>query len=135
MHELSICLALMDQVQTIARQHGASRVERIFLRIGPLSGLEPELLRNAFPFAAAGTLAEGAKLSIDPAPVRVRCSRCGADTEVPPNRLLCGACGDFTTQLVSGDEMLLERLQLAVDDAGNASDPPPAAGGDAAAGS
>lgn len=135
MHELSVCLALVDQVQGIAGQHGATRVERIFLRIGPLSGLEPELLRNAFPFAAAGSLAEGAELSIEPAPVRVYCSRCGAETEVPPNRLLCGRCGDFATRLVSGDEMLLERLQLTSDERGGVPDGAAAGRGDVGAGS
>jgi hydrogenase nickel incorporation protein HypA/HybF len=112
MHELSICLALMEQVQGIARDHGATRVEQIVLRIGPLSGVEPPLLRHAYPLAAVGTLAEGAELVIEAAPVRVRCTRCGAETEARPNRLLCGDCGDFRTRLLSGDEMLLARVEL-----------------------
>ena len=45
-------------------------------------------------------------------PVRVRCEQCGAETDALPNRLLCGACGDFRTQLLSGDEMLLASLEL-----------------------
>jgi hydrogenase nickel incorporation protein HypA/HybF len=72
MHELSICQSLIDQVEDIAREHGATGVERILLRIGPLSGIEPALLRNAYPLAAAGTVAESAELVIEPAPVRVR---------------------------------------------------------------
>jgi hydrogenase nickel incorporation protein HypA/HybF len=44
--------------------------------------------------------------------VRVRCTRCGADCEAAPNRLLCGACGDYRTRLASGDEMLLASLEL-----------------------
>jgi hydrogenase nickel incorporation protein HypA/HybF len=117
MHELSICQALLDQVESIAREHRATRVERILLRVGPLSGVEPALLRNAYPLAAVGTVAESAELVIEPAPVRVRCSTCDAESEAAPNRLLCGACGDWRTRLVSGDEMLLANLELTIPDA------------------
>jgi hydrogenase nickel incorporation protein HypA/HybF len=116
MHELSVCLSLLEQVERIAAEHRASRVERILLRIGPLSGVEAELLRNAYPLAAAGSVAEDAVLDIEPAPVRVRCNTCGAETDALPNRLLCGACGDWQTRLVSGDEMLLANLELTLPD-------------------
>ncbi len=42
MHEMSICQALMDQVERIAKEQGASRVDSIVLSIGPLSGVEPD---------------------------------------------------------------------------------------------
>ncbi len=116
MHELSVCLALMQQVERIAREHGAARVERILLQVGPLSGVEPALLQHAWPLAATGTPAAAAELVIETAPVKVRCTVCGAVSEAAPNRLLCAACGDFRTQLVSGDELLLANLELSLVD-------------------
>ena len=116
MHELSVCLSLLDQVERIAREHGASRVDRILLRIGPLSGIEAALVANAYPLAAAGSIAEHAVLEIEASPVRVQCKDCGVETEVPPNWLLCGACGGYHTRLLSGDEMLLANLELTVPD-------------------
>ena len=112
MHELSVCLALLDQVQAIAREHRATGVARIVLRIGPLSGVEAPLLDSAYPMAAAGTLAERAALEIEQVPVRVQCRDCGAQTEAAANRLICAQCGGFRTDLVSGDEMLLAKLEL-----------------------
>jgi hydrogenase nickel incorporation protein HypA/HybF len=127
MHELSVCLALMQQVERVCREHSARRVEMIRLQVGPLSGVEPPLLERAFPLASAGTVAEGAVLKIESCPVRVICSQCAAETEVPPNRLLCGECGDYRTRLVSGDEMLLASLELYRDDqpAGSGQGPSP----------
>ncbi|MBK1722509.1 hydrogenase maturation nickel metallochaperone HypA/HybF [Thiocystis violacea] len=116
MHELSLCQALLDQVEQIARDHGATRVDRILLRVGPLAGVEPMLLQHAYPLAAAGTLAEAAELVIEPSGVRVRCSDCDAETDATPNRLLCGACGSFKTRLISGDELLLANLELTIPD-------------------
>ena len=112
MHELSICLALIKQVERVADQHGARRVERIVLQIGPLSGVEPALLRHAYPLAATGTVAEDAELEIETGPVVVQCTRCDSETEVLPNRLLCGQCGDFRTRVIRGEEMLLQSMDL-----------------------
>jgi hydrogenase nickel incorporation protein HypA/HybF len=112
MHELSLCQGLLAQVAEIAEREGARRVDLIRLRIGPLAGVEPELLAQAFSIARAGTLAAQAELVWEELPVRIRCTSCGAETDVPPNRLLCGACGDFRTRLVSGDELLLASLEL-----------------------
>lgn len=112
MHELSVCQGLLDQVTGIARQNRATGITRIRLQIGPLSGVEPQLLEQAFPLASAGTVAEHAELAIETLAVRVRCETCGAETEAAANRLLCGACGDWHTKLVSGDELLLVSVEL-----------------------
>lgn len=112
MHELSVCHALLTQVEAVAREHGASRVALIELSIGPLSGVEPRLLEQAFAIASAGTVAEEAGLSLESLPVRVSCVQCGEVTDALPNRLVCGHCGDWHTRLVSGDELLMTRVEL-----------------------
>ena len=112
MHELSIAQALVEQIEGIVREQGANSVTSFRLRIGPLSGIVPDLLANAFPLAAAGSRAEHARMDVVESPVRVRCQTCGEETEASLNRLVCGACGDWHTQLVSGDELILESVEL-----------------------
>ncbi len=112
MHELSICNALVEQVERIAAQNRAGRVARIELLVGPLSGVDPDLLRRAYPLATAGTVAADAELVIQTADVVVHCSQCGSESSVPPNHLLCDQCGDFRTRVVSGEELILARLEL-----------------------
>jgi len=111
-HELAVCQALLSQVLAIAVSRNAGHIGRITLRIGPLSGVEPRLLATAFPLVATGTPAEGAILEIEDAPVQVRCKLCGATSDARPNRLLCGTCGAWRVVLVTGDEMLLARVEL-----------------------
>jgi hydrogenase nickel incorporation protein HypA/HybF len=112
MHELSICQALVSQVEQVAREHRANRVTSIELRVGPLSGVEPHLLEQAFPIAAAGTVAEASELHLDCLPVSVHCGHCGNTSDALPNRLVCGRCGDWRTTLVSGDELQLAHVEL-----------------------
>jgi hydrogenase nickel incorporation protein HypA/HybF len=112
MHELAICEALMEQVLKVAAAQQAVAVADIYVSVGPLSGVEGPLMRNAFPIAAAGTLADRARLHVEAAPVRVRCEQCGEESEATVNRLLCDHCGDWRTTLISGDELLLRRVVL-----------------------
>jgi len=111
-HELSLCEDLMQQVLAIADEHAAVRVASITLRLGPLSGVEPELLKNAFTISRAGTVAEEAELVMESQPVRVRCRQCGAESDATANNLLCRACGAYETLLLSGDELILARVEL-----------------------
>ena len=118
MHELAICQALLSQVEDIARRNDAARVTRVTLRIGPLSGVVPELLESTFRIARRGTLASRASLSIEATSPRIRCGSCGREATVAPNRLLCPECGDYRTTLLGGDELLLARVELQTDHGG-----------------
>lgn len=115
MHELAICQALIAQVTELAEQRSAASVSDIFVSVGPLSGVESVLLENAFSIAVAGTVADDAKLHIDNLPVRVHCKECDAESQVSANRLLCAQCGTWKTRLISGDELLLTRVELEMD--------------------
>jgi len=112
MHELAICQALMNQVESIAAERNASSVVSIVVGMGPLSGVEAQLLKHAYPVASAGTVAEGAELVIENLPVRIKCTECGNESDALPNKLVCKACGDWRTTLISGDELILMRVEL-----------------------
>lgn len=112
MHELAICQSLMDQVENIAMERNAQCVTSIIIAIGPLSGVEAQLLKNAYPIASAGTIAENAELIIETLPVRVKCTQCGSESDVLSNKLICKQCGDWRTTLISGDEMMLMSVEL-----------------------
>ena len=112
MHELAVCQALMEQVESIALEEQADHVTAIHLGIGPLSGVEPRLLEQAFSIARAGSIAADAELVIASMPIQVSCSQRGRQSEALPNRLVCGHCGDWRTSLVSGDELQLQHVEL-----------------------
>jgi len=114
MHELSVCQNLVMQVERIARERNA-RVSSITIKIGPLSGVEAALVEQAYPLAVAGTCLSAARLIIDSIPVRVHCRICGQDSVAAPNRMLCAECGDWRTELLSGDELLLSSVELSRD--------------------
>ncbi len=112
MHELSICQALIQQVENIAHERDAQSVSLIVIGVGPLSGVEAQLLKNAYSIASAGTLAEQAELTVNVLPLKVKCNQCGCESEATPNKLSCRHCGHWQTQLISGDELMLLSVEL-----------------------
>jgi hydrogenase nickel incorporation protein HypA/HybF len=116
MHELSVCLALLDELTRIARAADAKAVRAVTVRVGPLSGVEASLLTRAFEVARCGTVANDATLIVDVTPVRVQCMVCAAENEAAPNRLLCGRCGEYRTRVIQGDELMLSAVEMDVPD-------------------
>ena len=115
MHEMSIAMDLLDQVETVRVKNFAKKIVRIELAMGPLSGVEPDLLTRAFSIVRVGTAAEKAEITYRVPPVRVLCQSCGIESDAPPNKLLCSQCNDWHVTVTSGEDMLLERIELSFD--------------------
>ncbi len=119
MHELSVCQALVRHLDDLAREYAARRVCSVTVRIGVLSGVEPQGLRQAYPIACAGTLAEDSRLVIEDAPGRVQCPSCGAETETVSVHRVCGLCGNWRARLVSGGELVLIHAEFEIAERGS----------------
>ena len=116
MHELSLCQDLIDQVSELARKHGARSVSSVKVQIGQLAGVEPLLLESAFSIARVGTVAEQAEMITELVTPWVMCNVCGVESEVSPSCLLCSSCGGNDTRLIRGNELILARVEMVVDD-------------------
>ena len=76
MHELSVTGHLLDITLEHAEKAMASRVLRIDLVIGDLTGFMEESIRFYFDILSEGTKAQNALLKIARVPVRARCGQC-----------------------------------------------------------
>ena len=64
MHEHSLMAGLIQTIERIGREQNASKILGVRIRLGALSHISPDHLGEHFVQAAAGTMAEGAKLEI-----------------------------------------------------------------------
>jgi hydrogenase nickel incorporation protein HypA/HybF len=110
-HEYSLVRAMVDRVEQEARARSAIAISRLAVSIGAMSGVEPELFASAFTLCREGILA-GAALEIRRSPAVWACPRC--DAAIPVGGVLrCPAC-DAPAKLVTGDEILLEQIEMEV---------------------
>lgn len=112
MHEISIAEGLLELVCEEATRAAATRVRAIRLAVGPLAGVEPAALTQAFDVASRGSVAEGAQLRLDAPPGRASCMGCGADFEVLSRDQPCPTCASHRWLLTRGDELRLVELEV-----------------------
>lgn len=107
MHEMSIALAVIGQVEEAAERAGdVTAVRSVRLRVGELAGVVPDALSFCFELACADTVLEGAELVTDEVPGRARCAPCAHEWAVGmPPLLSCPRCGGGRTDLLSGREL------------------------------
>lgn len=107
MHEFSLVRSLLDQVDQVVAEHGGRVAVEICVELGPLSGVEPVLVKSAFEQLADSSSARGAMLRIDEVPLTAKCSACDTEFEIIDFRFQCPACGSRDTQTTRGDTFRL----------------------------
>lgn len=112
MHELSIARGIIDIVNSEARTQGFKKVISIGLGFGEYSGIVPKCLEEFFPYAAQGTLAEGARLDMQVLPASFKCRDCGFEGAVERSKACCPECGSTAINMVSGREFFVEKLEV-----------------------
>lgn len=107
MHEMSIAMAVVGQVEEAAEAAGATAVTAVRLQVGELAGVVPDALAFCFELACAGTVLEGARLTAETVAARARCGSCDREWPVGmPPELCCPCCGGATdVELLSGREL------------------------------
>lgn len=112
MHEASLMETALELAVAQARAAGASRIHRLCLRVGALSGVMPEALEFAFAALSPGGPADGAVLEIESVPALRWCDQCQAEFEVGEALPECPRCGAWSHRLQSGLELELASLEI-----------------------
>jgi hydrogenase nickel incorporation protein HypA/HybF len=112
MHELSIASAILETVRKEAEKRPGARVNKVGVRIGALSGVEPEALSFSFTVLVQGTELDHLTLEIESVPRRQRCPTCDFTFEAPEDSLACPRCGRAETVLSGGEELDLAYLEI-----------------------
>ena len=113
MHELSIAEAIV----AIGERHARGRtVTKVEVRVGHLRQVVPAALEFAFELVSQGTALDGAELALESIAARGRCRGCGAETTMSGFPLACSACGGLDMEILAGEELEVESLELEEDE-------------------
>ena len=112
MHELSIASAILDAVRSEAEKRPGAHVSKVGVRIGALSGVEPEALSFGFECLVRGSDLDPLALVIEPVPRRQHCPACDFTFEAVEGALACPRCRNAETLLAGGEELDLAYLEV-----------------------
>jgi hydrogenase nickel incorporation protein HypA/HybF len=113
MHEYSLVQSLVERVAEEARRRQAIAVHGVSVRVGELSGVDPELFRTAYETFREGTICAGAPLALRLHAASWSCPRCRrpiARGEI----LRCPDCAEPARLDDGGDALTLDAIDLEV---------------------
>jgi hydrogenase nickel incorporation protein HypA/HybF len=113
MHEMSLAVSMIEQLaEVLQKEGGLSRVESINLEIGAMSGVEKEAFEFVFPFAAEGTVAEGAVLIFEEVLLELRCNSCGRLHVSEDPLMMCPDCASVDVTVLRGEDFKIKTMEV-----------------------
>ena len=114
MHEMSLVQGLLQQLHEIANQHQTTRVLKVTMVIGPLSGVVVDSFRFGFDILTKqDALTKDAELEVVIPEVSYRCSNCGTvqrtDGERPEH---CNSCSEVLLIAEEGNDLILQQVEM-----------------------
>ena len=111
MHEMAIAEGILNIAFDYAEKNQASKITKITLKLGEMSGVEIEALNVSFDVLTKGTIAEGAELEVKRVPLMGKCNKCGKEFHIEQYNFFCPEC-DGILILQSGRELQVESLDM-----------------------
>jgi len=111
MHEFSIVQDLLNLCEKNAIENNATKITKVEVKIGKLSGVEPHLLQTAFDTFKEKTICDRAEFLIHHQDLVVRCQECGAESTLNKNTFSCPKC-EGAVEVLDGEDMYLMRLEM-----------------------
>jgi hydrogenase nickel incorporation protein HypA/HybF len=112
MHEFSVAKALVTEIRKIVAEHGGGCVTKVELVVGPLSGVEPLQLTEAFRVLTVDCELSQAELNLIEVSLLVRCNTCQRNFEVGNYEFRCPHCAEHDVHIEQGDGVILRTLTL-----------------------
>jgi hydrogenase nickel incorporation protein HypA/HybF len=112
MHEMSIVESIVATVLEKAEEAKATKVLRVYLVIGELSGVINDSVEFYFGFLAKDTIAKDAKLFFMRPPTQVRCRNCSTVYSPENLNLTCPSCKERKVEIISGRELFIDNIEV-----------------------
>ena len=112
MHEYSIVQSMLNQCENVAKQNNATKVTKVVVKIGVMSGIEPDLLQTAFDTFKLDTMCEDCEYIQQIQPIKIKCKQCNQESELSKNEYNCPQCQSIDIDVIDGEDMYLMSLEL-----------------------
>lgn len=114
MHELSVALSMIEEIEDETAKHGGGKVEIVYVRVGVLSGVDVQALHFAYELACEGTDLQGSHLEIECVPLLVYCPRCSNTHAPQPRDITCPHCITAAQEILQGRELEVRAFEMAL---------------------
>lgn len=118
MHELSLMQGILDSVEPVAKENGATSITKISLTIGEMTEVVEEAMQFAFDALTQDEpFFDGAQLTMNFVAPRSKCLDCNTEFEHDRYHLRCPNCGSGATIIIEGKELHIASIEVDIPDA------------------
>ncbi len=112
MHEMGIVLHLAKTLDRTAEEEGLSRISRVTLQVGEVSGIVTDLFVDAWNyFSPRHPVLAGSRLVLEEIPAVTWCDDCKREYETVAYGRTCPYCGSGRTWLLRGNECVIKEIE------------------------
>ena len=112
MHEYSIVQSLIESCEENARVNNSTKITKVVVKIGVMSGIEPQLLQTAFDTFKEYSICSTAEFIINMQPVTINCLKCEKESILSKNEYSCPLCNSVELDVIDGEDMYLMQLEM-----------------------
>ena len=121
MHEFSFAYNIFKIAEATALKYNANKISEVYLEIGELTLIVPELLKWSFEMATKGSIAEGAELKIEILPGKIKCRDCSKVSTVTLSEesyltglqlFQCRHCQSKNTEIIEGKKANVKNIKI-----------------------
>ena len=112
MHSLAMAQNILEAALGEAEKRKAKYIKAINVKIGNEHFTESDSIQFCLEAVTKGTIAEGARIEIEPVSTTAKCEKCGLVFSVEAHLPVCPRCGDNNPEILTSEEPLQIKLEL-----------------------
>ncbi|MDR0855055.1 MAG: hydrogenase maturation nickel metallochaperone HypA [Christensenellaceae bacterium] len=114
MHEMSLLVYVVDEVEKVAKENNAKKVETITLEYGEVSGILADCMVDFWELISKRSeLLKDSKLILEMLPAVTVCNDCGKRYPTVEFAKVCPSCKSKNTELLCGSEFNIKEIAIA----------------------
>ncbi len=110
MHELGVISSMVKTIEEIIKEQGFTKVQKLVLEVGELSGVVPHYMEVCYPAAVYKTFMEDSVLEMETIPGIVLCKDCGKEFNAMAHDFACPECGSHNMEILSGNDVMIKEI-------------------------
>lgn len=109
---MSICMSIVESLEVSAKANHYQSINKVWLEIGPFSGVEVKALEFSFEVAIRGSIAHGADLEIIEVQASAWCFNCNQSIVVKQRYDACPKCSGHQLTVTGGEELKIKKISI-----------------------
>ncbi|WP_241156933.1 hydrogenase maturation nickel metallochaperone HypA [Bathymodiolus thermophilus thioautotrophic gill symbiont] len=105
-------MSIIESLEASAKENNYKAIEKVWLEVGPFSGVEVQALEFSFEVVIRDTIAHNAKLEVIQTQASAWCFKCDKTVIVKQRYDACPKCNSHQLTVTAGEELKIKQIAI-----------------------